>query len=113
MKHLLLMLLILIVASCSKLEDGYVEDKIYEPFREYTTTHFNKVGDVRIPYTIHHTDYEDFVVIIKNADDEDKIYVSEEEYNRVSLGDYFVVDESKHSYKDNNNSRKRRKKRRK
>ena len=102
--------------SCSHVESGKVVSKDYEPYREYTTTTFSRVGNVSVPVTMHHRDYEDWTITINgyegsSDDKEDElVYVSKKVYDNLNIGDYFTFDENKHSYRDNNNRKRKQKK---
>ena len=108
MKKITLFLSIILVfgllVSCSKLiNEGDIYEKEFKP--EYTTvsvfpmtiSNGKTVTTIMVPYTIHYPDR--WVIYIKAYDEEackwinEDFYVSEEVYDSVDIGDYFVFDE--------------------
>lgn len=108
MKKIALFLSIILVfgllVSCSKLiNEGDIYEKEFKP--EYTTvsvfpmtiSNGKTVTTIMVPYTIHYPDR--WVIYIKAYDEEackwinEYFYVSEEVYDSVDIGDYFVFDE--------------------
>lgn len=108
MKKIALFLSIILVfgllVSCSKLiNEGDIYEKEFKP--EYTTVSVSPmtvsngktVTTIMVPYTIHYPDR--WVIYIKAYDEEackwinEDFYVSEEVYDSVDIGDYFVFDE--------------------
>lgn len=95
----LMIALIFMLTSCGYgVREGTVVDKDFIP--EHTThgTRMVRVGKVTTcqPYTIHHRDV--WKIKIQKKDENDKILecwidVTEEEYNKYEIGDYFKRDE--------------------
>lgn len=101
---LLIVLALIMLISCSdSINEGDVYEKEFKP--EYTTvsvlpmtiSNGKTVTTIMVPYTIHYPDR--WVIYIKAYDEETRkwitedFYVSEEVYDSVNIGDYFVFDE--------------------
>lgn len=101
---LLIVLALIMLTSCSdSINEGDVYEKEFKP--EYTTVSVlpmtissgKTVTTIMVPYTIHYPDR--WVIYIKAYDEEacnwinEDFYVSEEVYDSVDIGDYFVFDE--------------------
>ena len=101
---LLSVLALIMMTSCSdSINEGDVYDKEFKP--EYTTvsvlpmtiSNGKTVTTIMVPYAIHYPDR--WVIYIKAYDEEtckwinEDFYVSEEVYDSVNIGDYFVFDE--------------------
>lgn len=71
------------------IKSGTVTDKEYKP--AYTSTIFTRIGNVTVPYNIHHS--AKYEIKLSGEENGEKvtrwIYVSEETYNSYNIGDYY------------------------
>ena len=102
-KKIVFTLLIVLISCSDSINEGDVYEKEFKP--EYTTvsvlpmtiSNGKTVTTIMVPYTIHYPDR--WVIYIKAYDEETRkwitedFYVSEEVYDSVNIGDYFVFDE--------------------
>lgn len=131
MKKLLILTLLIILISC-ELDKGYIVEKnvtektieIYQHtksiYREesYQTLEYNYFLE-RYEVVIEHEEvfdhYEyaiikdinnpDYIITIKNKDDENIIYINKySEYLELKIGDFFKYNENRHSFSDDNNN---------
>lgn len=108
------LLAILCFVSCSKtvpkLKEGYVIEKWYEPTRTYVTMMPMVVSNgksstvIMIPFSI--TDYADWCLKIRGKYNNEEmieiIYVSQNQYDSLSLGSHLKLTDD-FSVSDNNN----------
>lgn len=107
-----ILIYMLILISCDKLEEGVVINKWYEPNRTYTqlipmTTMAGKVPiTILVPTTIY--DNEDYCLTIKGKYDNKTImqtfYVTKNYYNSYNIGDSIKLN-SGYSDSDKNNKK--------
>lgn len=108
-RKVIFVLTMLLVFSCTHLDKGHVVDKRHEEARVYHYMTFIRTGKVSVP--IWHTIYdnEDWILTIEDTVDgeieHEDIYVTEEYYNKHSLGSWWCRSDSC-SFNDNNNDRK-------
>lgn len=107
---LVMLCCILCLTSCNKLKEGYVVEKWYEPTRTYVTlmplviSNGKSTTTIMMPYVI--TDYEDWCIKIKGKyKDEERIetiYISQQQYDCMSIGDYLKLTDDCSKSDDNN-----------
>lgn len=109
-KKLLIILLSILTFSCTHLDKGTVIEKNYEPPRTYVTLMPISTGKtvIMIPYIIY--DNEDYILTVEGVKDEDviheNVYVSEDCYKSLSIGETWNKTEDC-SFNDDNNVKKR------
>jgi len=101
---------VLCLYSCNKLEEGDVIEKWYEPTHTYVAlmpmviSNGKSTTTIMIPYVI--TDYEDWVVKIngkyKGEERTETIYVSQKQYECLSVGSHLKLTEDSSTSDDNN-----------
>lgn len=101
---------VLCLTSCNKLEEGDVVEKWYEPTHTYVTLMPMEIPNgkttttIMIPYMI--TDYEDWCIKIKGKYKGKKrietIYVSQKQYECLSIGSHFKLTDDCSMSDDNN-----------
>lgn len=101
---------VLCLSSCNKLEEGDVVEKWYEPTHTYvalmptTISNGKTTSTIMIPYVI--TDYEDWVVKIKGKykgeERTETIYVSQKQYECLSVGSHLKLNEDCSTADENN-----------
>jgi len=102
--------LILLSLGCSSLKEGEVYEKTYEPeLTSFTMIPLVIVADnttsiIMIPYCI--TDDEDWIIKVRKFDNEEgeykyrSFYLTEELYNSLEIGDWFIYDRKQCELKD-------------
>jgi uncharacterized protein YceK len=82
---------VLLLAGCSSISSGYVTKKEYEPYNTYSTmlcAAFKKYGfSVYIPM-LHYVP-EHWRLDLKNHDQTGWVYVDEQTFNAVQVGDVY------------------------
>lgn len=98
----------LLLSSCNHLEKGKVVKKIYEPSNTYPIFIPMRIGRVTtlIPMIMH--DDEDFILEISGIHNSDtlneRVYVTKNCYNNLSVGDSWVKTQDC-SFTDDNNTK--------
>jgi hypothetical protein len=111
-KILYLIILLLFMISCNRLEKGEIIDKIYEPEEEQliimpviTPGPNNTTSITNIPMVQY--DGEDYILTIvgihQGKKRYEKVYVSKQQFNCVRVGDTLVIGKDC-SFEDKNNT---------
>lgn len=92
MKKLLMLgvVMCVVLASCAPAE-GFVTAKNFYPAHEATDQDCRRVGKVWSCNTDRVWVPDTWTITLKNGDKEGEVPVSEEEWNRIKIGDYIKV----------------------
>lgn len=72
----------------NKLDSGYVVDKRFEAAHTIYTPIFIRVGAISIPQMIPNYYPDRWFITVQNGDKTDEWRVSNEDYNRLNIGDW-------------------------
>lgn len=95
----ILVIIVLITGCANRINEGTVYEKEHQEswtqvmLMPITTLVGKVVITNMIPYTIYHS--ENWIIWIESDGETEDFYVTEEYYNSIEVGDYFIWDDSK------------------
>ncbi|MBU0667059.1 MAG: hypothetical protein ABIC91_01015 [Nanoarchaeota archaeon] len=106
---------IIMLNSCYKMTEGEVYNKIYEPENSWIflmpiTMHCGK-STITTIVPMYMYDDEDFIIKIRNYDEKGKeksktIYLTREQYERINVEDWYIINQNEERFSDNHERRK-------